>query len=116
MEHLAFLRIVEGGKAEPDCSTSAIGIVRKDGATVLFRDPLDDREPEAGPPPAAREERLEDPVQIARVEPGAGIGYLAFDPAVAAEQAVRRPDRDPPLRGGVLESVGEKVLEHLSES
>src|SRR5688500_849900 len=82
---------------------------------MLVDDALDDRETEAGASAAAREERLEDPPEVLRDEPGPGIEDRSGDPLLSGvlDDFPRHDDGRP--GGRELDRILEQVLEHLNE-
>ena len=69
-------------------------VAHLDAAPVALHDPVGDEEAEAGPLPTPREEGLEDPVAVLRVDAGAGVAHLEQRAAVldrAGATTIRSP-------------------------
>src|SRR5574337_48850 len=72
-------------EAEP-CAAPGARIDR-DAAAVGLDDRAADRQPDADAVALGREERVEDPIEHRRVEPGSGVGHLDLDAPVTRRGA-----------------------------
>src|SRR5258708_34439615 len=91
-------------------SLGAIG--RFDRTGVLVEDAVDDREPQAGPTIAAREEWLEYALQVARPEAAAAVLHPPFDERASAALGLSHGHAHVPAARRVLDGLVDPGLDH----
>src|SRR5690348_5955991 len=112
---VSVMRPLAHWQSHRDARPSLGPIRRRHLAAMLFDDSLHDGEPETGPAAAAREERLEDAVDVA-AEARTVVFDARLEPSPSRVVDERAADPHPPALRRMLPRVFDEVVEHLSHA